>query len=123
MEKHITLVAALYIGFGAMGVLASAIVFVSIVGGGFLSGDPEAMAITSAVGTIIAGFIFLLSIPEVIGGIGLLKRRSWARILVIILAATDLILLPIGTAIGIYSLWVLLKDETAQLFSRQLNPS
>ena len=59
----------------------------------------------------------LTSVPEVIAGIGLLKRRSWARILAIILAIPDLIQIPIGTAIGIYALWVLLNSETAQLFA------
>ena len=118
MEKHVTLVAAIYIGFGALGVLISAFLFMLIAGGGILSGDPEVMAITSTVGSFIGGFIFLLSIPEVIGGIGLLKRKSWARILVLIVAATDLICIPIGTAIGIYSIWVLLQDETVKLFSQ-----
>ena len=118
MEKHVTLVAALYIGFGALGILIGIIVFVAVVGGGVLSGDPQAMAITSTVGSLVGGFFIILSIPEVIGGIGLLKHKSWARILVLVLAATDLVFIPIGTAIGIYSIWVLLQDETVQLFSR-----
>ena len=76
------------------------------------------MAITSTIGSLVGGFFIILSIPEVIGGIGLLKRKSWARILVLVLAATDLIFIPIGTAIGVYSIWVLLQDETVQLFTR-----
>jgi len=54
MEKHVTLVAALNIGFGILGVLVAIIVFVIIVGAGVFSGDPEAMAITSIVGTAVA---------------------------------------------------------------------
>ena len=119
MEKHVTLVAAIYIGFGALGILIGMIVFVAVVGGGLISGDPQAMAITSTVGTVIGGFFIVLSVPEIIGGLGLLKRKSWARILVLILAATDLIFIPIGTAIGVYSIWVLLHDESVRLFTQR----
>jgi hypothetical protein len=57
-------------------------------------------------------------VPEVIGGIGLLKRRGWARILVMILAVPGLLEIPIGTAVSIYTLWVMLNDKTAQLFTQ-----
>jgi tRNA A-37 threonylcarbamoyl transferase component Bud32 len=117
MEKHITIVAVLSIFFGTLGILIGIIAFVTIAGGGLISGDPEAMTITRIVGISVALFFFITSVPELIAGIGLLKRRSWARILAIILAILDLIQIPIGTAIGIYALWVLLNDETARLFA------
>ena len=116
MEKHLTLVAALNIGFGALGVIIAIFIFVAVVGGGLLSGDPEAIRITSIVGPAVAGFFLLISVPDIIGGIGLLKRKSWARIMVIIISVLDLLNIPLGTIIGIYSLWVLLNDETAKLF-------
>lgn len=118
MEKHITLVAALNIGFGFLGIFIAFIVFTAVVGGGILSGDPEAMTITSIVGTAVGGFFFLTSVPEIIGGFGLLKRKPWARILILIIAVVDLIYIPIGTAIGIYELWVLLNEEAVKYFQQ-----
>jgi len=118
MEKHITIVAVLSIFFGALGILIGIVVFVVIAGGGLISGDPEAMSITGIVGTCIALFCFITSAPKLIAGIGLLKRRSWARILALILAILELINIPIGTAIGIYVIWVLLNEETAKLFAQ-----
>ena len=47
MEKHVTVLGVLYIAFGALGILAAIIVFAAIVGGGILSKDSEAMAITA----------------------------------------------------------------------------
>jgi len=117
MEKHITVVAAISIAFGTLGILIGIFFFVVISSGGLISGDPMAMNITGIVGAALGGFFVLTSVPEVIAGIGLLKRRSWARILAIILAILDLINIPIGTAIGIYALWVLVNDETAKLFA------
>ena len=117
MEKHVTVVAAIHIGFGALGILIALAVLVAVVGAGIISGDPEAKAITSFVGPTISFFIVLISVPYIIGGIGLLRRRSWARILVLIVSILDLIDIPIGTIAGVYSIWVLVKDETLQLFT------
>ena len=57
-----------------------------------------------------------LSVPSIIAGVGLLKRRSWARILTIVLSVLNLINIPFGTLLGIYGLWVLLSQNTAPLF-------
>lgn len=116
MKGHLTIVAALSIGFGALGIFIAIIIFVAVVGGGILSGDPEAMTITAIVGTSIAGFIALISIPDIIAGIGLLKKKNWARILALIIACVDLIMIPIGTLIGAYCIWVLVHDDTVKLF-------
>ena len=50
MQQHVTLAAALRIGFGVLGIMIAAIVFIAIAGGGLLSRDAEAIAITSMVG-------------------------------------------------------------------------
>lgn len=119
MDKHITLVAILNLVFGLLQLLAAAIVFVAVAGGGVLSGDPEAMFITSTVATAIAGFLGILAIPAVAAGLGLLARKPWARILTMIVAIFDLFWIPIGTAIGIYELWVMMDDETVKLLSNK----
>ena len=43
---------------------------------------------------------------------GLLERAPWARIFAIVLGAISLVELPFGTALGIYSLWVLLPESS-----------
>jgi hypothetical protein len=40
-------------------------------------------------------------------GFGLLNRRPWGRIVAIIAAVLALLKFPLGTALGIYTLWVL----------------
>ena len=59
MEKHLTLVAAINIGFGFLGICIACIVFIAVIGGGLISGDPDALAITSVVGTVVACFFLL----------------------------------------------------------------
>ena len=116
MERHLTFVAVINIAFGFLGIFLGLFIFVVLIGAGVLSHDPEAMKITTIVGVAIASFLILTSIPEIIGGFGLLKRRPWARILVLIIAVLDLMFIPIGTLIGVYELWVLLQEDTARLF-------
>ncbi len=117
MEKHVLIVGAIHIGSSLLGLFIASIIFAAVVGGGHLSGDPDAIRITSFVGPIIAFFVAGFSVPGLIGGIWLIKRRNWARILILILSIMGLLNIPIGTAVGIYSLWALLKKETAELFA------
>ena len=84
------------------------------------SGDPEAILafpIMGALGGLIFVVLLIFSAPQIIGGIGLLKMQPWARILMIVLSALSLLSIPIGTALGIYGLWVLLNEETVRLFA------
>jgi hypothetical protein len=92
--------------------------------------DPDAAAGVIALGAIGAfAFIVitLVSVPTLIGGIGLLKYREWARTLTIVMSAINLLSIPLGTALGIYGIWALTKDETralfrAKTFSRSMAP-
>lgn len=116
METHVNLVGWLHIALGVLGLIMAGIVFVVIAGGGLISGDAEAIVITSTVATIIAFFIAVLSVPGIIAGIGVLRRYSWARYLAIILGFLNLLNFPIGTAIGAYTIWALLQEESTPLF-------
>ncbi|MGA9351114.1 MAG: hypothetical protein WBW48_20235 [Anaerolineae bacterium] len=118
MKEHVTVVGALCIGLGALGVVLAIIAFVVLAGIGVLSGDREALPILTFIAVISAGFLAVISVPDIIGGIGLLRRQSWARILVLILSVIKLINFPLGTIVGIYSIWVLMQNEVAQLFAR-----
>jgi len=119
MEKHITVLGALYIAFGILEVLIAIIFITLVIGGGIISGDEEAMAITSGVGAAVAAILIMIATPAIIGGIALLKYRPWARILVLILGCLNLLSIPFGTALGIYTIWVMIQDETVRLFGVQ----
>lgn len=118
MEKHITLAGTLHIVMGSLTALTSLILFTLLVGAGILSGEDEAVLVLSIVAAFISGFLVLRAIPEIIGGIGLLKHRPWARILTLVVSCFQLVEIPLGTALGGYSLWVLLNDETVAIFDK-----
>lgn len=116
METHIKVVGLINIVFGVFGLLAAGIVFIAVAGGGLLSGDSEAIMITSIVATAVSSVIAIFSIPEIIVGWGILKMKSWGRVLGIVVAILDLLGFPFGTAFGIYALWVLMNEETDKIF-------
>lgn len=117
MTQHVKVVAILSIIFGALLALIGAGVFAIIAGAGVASGEAEAMWITGAVGTMVGGIMVLLGLPSIIGGWGLLKNRSWARILIIVVGALSLLNFPIGTAYGAYAIYVLTHDQARPLFA------
>jgi uncharacterized membrane protein (DUF2068 family) len=67
--------------------------------------------------TTVAVLVGLLSIPNIIAGWGLTRRKRWARILTIILGVIALPQMPIGTALGIYAIIVMFNDETKVLLN------
>lgn len=119
MEKHLTAVAALHVGLSILGGLIGIFVFVLLTGIGVIAREKEAFFILSTIGTGVGVFFLVLSVPGIIGGIGLFKRKEWARILLLILSAIELLNIPFGTALGIYSIWVLVQENTIQLFRLQ----
>jgi hypothetical protein len=118
MDKHITVVGALHVGYGILSLLLGLALWICLVGAGLISADPHIMRVLSFIGTLVGLFLVIISVPEIVGGIGLLKRRPWARILLLVLAAVELIRMPLGTALGVYTIWALVQDETKQILER-----
>ena len=63
-------------------------------------------------GQIIASFIiFVFCIPSIIAGIGLVTNKRWAMLLALIVGCFKLFSFPIGTIIGVYTIWVYSEDQ------------
>jgi len=60
----------------------------------------------------IGGFYLVVALVGALAGWGLLERRPWARVLTIVLAVFALLKFPLGTALGIYTLWVLAPSQS-----------
>jgi len=69
---------------------------------------------------LVATLLLVGAVLGLIAGWGLLTRQPWARMLAIVLGCISLINLPFGTALGIYTLWVLLPAESEQEY-RQIS--
>jgi hypothetical protein len=125
MEQHVKIISVLYILFGILGLVAA--IAILLFGAGavaaMFSADTtdEGRAVIGVIGgcvTFIGVLFGLMAIPSIIAGWGLSQRKSWARILTIILGIFALPNMPIGTALGIYSIVIMFNDETKRLLTQ-----
>jgi hypothetical protein len=123
VKRHVHLLAVLWLAFSAFNTLGGLVLLIlgnvlfphlhemkdvpPDVPAGFLT------ALFSTLGIIVlakAAFGFL-------AGWGLLQRDRWARTLALILAFISLFTnIPLGTAIGVYTMWVLLPSESQEQY-------
>ena len=120
MKKHVTVVGVIHIAFGVLGLIGALTVFFALhFARGFVSNEEIPEMVLSMLAISLPLLIGFMSTLGLVGGIGLLAYKNWARYMVIIVAAIGCINIPIGTLKGVYSLWVLLQDETVRLFEKQ----
>ncbi len=72
------------------------------------------------ISTLATIIILLISIPSIIGGLGMLYQKKWALTLVLILGCFKLFSFPVGTALGVYTIWVYTDDHRR---NRTSNPN
>lgn len=119
METHIKIIGVLWIVSGILGLLLAFFLLALLFGVSYLPDmGYEGPVILRTVAIIGGAFISLLSMPDLIAGIGLLRRREWGRIFTIVVSFLNILWFPFWTALGIYSLVVLFNDEAVQLFNK-----
>lgn len=120
MKKHVTVVAAIQVGFAILGLIGALVVFLAL---SFartqVMGDEVAETVLRVISVSLPLLIGFMATLGLIGGIGLFGFKPWARYLVIIVAALGCLNIPIGTLKGVYFLWVLLQNDTIKLFENQ----
>ena len=101
-------VSTLALGVGAAALIASA----------SRGGDGQiAAGLMAAVFTTLAIIALLWGAAHVVVGVPLRRHKSWSRIAALLLGSADLLLLPYGTALGVYALWILLHEDGKRLFA------
>ena len=129
MLRHVTLLGILWRLWGALWLLVGASLL--LLAGGALGPalDPEAASVPVMAGLTAIAFAIAGGVALIWGGAHLwagrlvMKRTPLGRMVSLALAVVNLLLLPFGTALGAYALWVLLKDEARRLFAQSPHAS
>lgn len=115
VQSQLTLLTALWFAMGALRLLAALVVFgiASILLPLIARQEREPIplpvpALMTGIGVLV-GLVAVLSLAV---GWGLYQRASWARMLALVMAFFSLLSIPLGTALGIYTLVVLLPAES-----------
>ena len=116
LDVHARIAAWLHIVVGVLGVCvigaigAFAGAFGAIIGSGVHGHDASILGVFAGLGVLVFLFVMAFPVLEIVGGAMLLNGSPVGRVLTIIFSVIGLINIPIGTAIGIYSLWALLRE-------------
>ena len=119
MTMHVNVLAWIYIGCAILtGIVGFVMLFASrLITTLPIPWPPEMPpAIVPFIGSIVvfAGLVTIVMAGAIAAaGIGLLQYRNWGRILAAIMAVFLVFKFPVGTAIAIYTFWVLFSDEGA----------
>jgi hypothetical protein len=120
MRSHVNLLGILQLTWGGMGLLLGASLLLLAAGAAAIarttSGDPLTAGFTALLFVVFATALALGGWANAWTGRALRQHRSPGRTGALILAVMNLFVLPFGTALAIYTFWVLLHDDARALF-------
>jgi hypothetical protein len=127
MDKHIKALGILHIAYGCLRLLGVLGIGLCLSGLGYwfehahwpaplhdLAGLAPYQFI-SLLAYVFMTAALALGIAGIVAGCGLLSRKEWARLLALIVGVLSLLKIPFGTALGIYTIWVMTQPQTKQL--------
>jgi len=124
VQEHIRLLAILWFALSALNALGGVIL---VVLGNTLFrhlhelGAPDSQtAFLQPLITFIGTFVLAKAAVGAAAAWGLLQREPWARVMALVLAFLSLMNVPFGTALGIYTLWVLLPAQSEEEYEKYL---
>lgn len=126
VQEHIRFIAILWLALSVINAIAGGVLL--ILGNTLF---PHIRELPGAPPDIPAGFlsslfctlgvvVLIKAGAGFLAGWGLLQRERWARTLTLVLSFLALLNIPLGTALGIYSLWVLLPEESEREYQAQV---
>ncbi len=120
LERHLRTLGILWIVAGALCAIPGFVLMTisSVARLGIPAGENVGRFIGPLILSIIGGSLLVVAAGGILVGWGLLKHQPWARVLAIILAILSLFHPPFGTALAIYTLWVLLSDGSGSEYDR-----
>ena len=125
MSSHVDFVGILFMVWGGLTVLVGlstlalgAGAFALIASASRDGGSHFAAGLTAAAFVTLAVIAMIWGVAHVVIGVPVRRHKPWARLPALMLSSVDLLLLPYGTALGAYALWVLLNEEGKRLFTR-----
>lgn len=120
LERHLRTLGILWMVAGALFAVPGFILMTlsGVVRLAIPAGETVGRFVAPLVLSIIGGSLFIVAAGGILAGWGLLKHEPWARPVAIVLGIISLLHPPFGTALGIYTLWVLLSDQGGAEYNR-----
>ena len=126
MSAHVKLLGLLQLAWGAMGLLLAISLLLLAIGAAAIArttaGDPMTAGFTAILFVVFATALALGGWANAWVGRAVGQHRAPGRTGALLLAVPNLFVLPFGTALGIYTFWVLLHNDARALFEHAGRP-
>jgi hypothetical protein len=123
VDRHLDLLSLLMVLSGFLAGLTAVSLLALGIGAAVLLASPQSagLAASVAVATFLVLAVMLLAYAaaSVSAGRGLKRREHWSRTVALLLSLINLLIVPFGTALGIYAFWVLLRQRSRELLGVQ----
>jgi hypothetical protein len=120
MKPHVQLLGLLQLAWGGMGLLLAASLLLLGVGAAAIArtpgGDTFTATFTSLLFVVFAAALALGGWANAWAGRAIRRHRAAGRTGALGLSVVNLFVLPFGTALAIYTFWVLLHNEARAMF-------
>jgi hypothetical protein len=118
VRRHLQLVGILWLAISAFNTIGGVVLYVlanTLFAHMHEFGAPEApTAFLRPLLSVLGIFVLAKAACGFFAGWGLLQREPWARVVALVLGFISLFNVPFGTAVGVYTLWVLLPAQSQQ---------
>jgi len=120
LDRHIGILSTLWLITGALFAIPGFILMtMSKIARIAVPATEEVGRFVAPLALSIIGFTLLvIAAGGILVGLGLRSRLPWGRTAAIVLGILSLFHPPLGTALGIYTLWVLLGDQSGAEYQR-----
>ncbi len=127
VQAHVRLLGLFWLAFSAFNTVGAVVLYVvanTFFGHINAMGAPDApTAFLRPLLSVVAILLLAKAALGFLAGWGLLQREKWARVLALVLAFVSLFTnIPFGTALGIYTMWVLLPAESEREYDALVVP-
>jgi hypothetical protein len=116
IEKHVRILAILHIAhsalIGIIGIAMALLLFLI----GAVSGDEDAILVLVIIGIAFLVIFMVFAVPGIVAGVGLFMKKNWGRILTLIIGFLKILDFPLGTALGVYTAVILLREDAPAYF-------
>jgi hypothetical protein len=111
VQQHVHLLGILWLAISAFNAVGAIVLYI-VANTIFATSRTGPPAFLHPLLTVIGILVLAKAALGFIAGWGLIQREGWARIVVLVLAFVSLFNIPFGTAVGVYTLWVLLPVQS-----------
>ena len=121
LQAHKRTLSIIHICLGVLDILIFSIIggfayaFFPFIENAIMEEGGDAIWVVPMIGGILKAIFFIVfvftALPSIIGGIALLQGRKWGMMLLMIAGCLSLFSFPVGTAVGIYTIYVFIEDN------------